>query len=270
LINYSAQNRLFKLQSLLMDVSVLHTVVVFLVVFLATVFSGMSGGGGGLIIVPFLLAVGLSPQQAIATTKFSGIGFSFGGIAAFKKKSFNNPLLLIYLIILGVFISLLVPTLFRSLSGNVFQIAIGIMMIALIPVTLSDKNGLKTVETSSTRKFIGGILIGVTFLLQGVFSSGVGILNNLVLMSFFGLKALDASAIQRVAVLALNAFIVISLATTTNFIIWQYAIAGAAAAFLGGYTGSRIALKRGERFAKYALAVFMLIAGVLLLVDAIK
>jgi uncharacterized membrane protein YfcA len=232
-----------------MDISVLHTAIVFAVVFLATIFSGMSGGGGGLIIVPFLIMVGLTPQQAIATTKFSGIGFSFGGMAAFKKKSFKNPLLLTYLIILAVFISLLVPTLFNALSGDFFQIAIGLLMIMLVPVTLSDKHGLKTVKTSSSRKIAGGFLLSITFLLQGVFSSGVGLLNNLVLMSFFGLKALDANAIQRV---------------------WQYAIAGIFAAAAGGYIGSNIALKRGERFAKYVLAIFMLIAGVMLLTDALK
>jgi uncharacterized membrane protein YfcA len=191
-----------------MDISVLNTAIVFAVVFLATIFSGMSGGGGGLIIVPFLIAVGLTPQQAIATTKFSGIGFSFGGIAAFKKKSFNNPLLLTYMIILAIFISLLVPTLFKALSGNAFQIAIGILMIA--------------------------------------------------------------NAIQRIVALALNSFIVISLILATNFIVWQYAIVGIVAATIGGYIGSNVALKRGEHFAKYVLAIFMLIAGIMLIVDSVK
>jgi uncharacterized membrane protein YfcA len=253
-----------------MDISVLNTAIVFAVVFLATIFSGMSGGGGGLIIVPFLIAVGLTPQQAIATTKFSGIGFSFGGIAAFKKKSFNNPLLLTYMIILAIFISLLVPTLFKALSGNAFQIAIGILMIALIPATISDKHGLRTAKTTFSRKIVGGSLLAVTLLLQGVFSSGVGLLNNLVLMSFFGLKALDANAIQRIVALALNSFIVISLILATNFIVWQYDIVGILAATIGGYIGSNVALKRGEHFAKYVLAIFMLIAGIMLIVDSVK
>jgi uncharacterized membrane protein YfcA len=253
-----------------MDISVLHTAVVFIVVFLATIFSGLSGGGGGVIIVPFLIIAGLTPQQAIATTKFAGIGFNFGGIAAFRKRSFNNPMLLIFLVIIAAFISLLVPAIFKSLSGSAFQVAIAILMIALVPITLRSKNGLKTVKTSQVRKFVGGILISFTFLIQGVFSSGTGILNNLVLMSFFGLKVLDANAIQRVVALVLNGFIVVALALTTNFIVWQYAFAGILASFAGGYIGSRIALKRGEKFAKYALAIFMLIAGVMLLVDTAK
>jgi uncharacterized membrane protein YfcA len=253
-----------------MDISVLHVLAVFIVVFLSGILSGMTGGGAGMIIVPFLIAVGLTPQQSIATTKFCGIGFSFGGIAAFKKKSFKHPVLLVYLTVLAIAISLVVPTLFKALSGNVFQIAIGLMMIALVPITLYGKQGVKTRKRNYTQKTYGALLLVITFLLQGVFSSGVGILNNLVLMSFFGMKALDASAIQRVSALVLNGFIVITLALTTNFIIWQYAIAGIVASFLGGYIGSNIAIKRGEKFAKYALAAFMFIAGVMLLVDALR
>jgi uncharacterized membrane protein YfcA len=253
-----------------MDISVFHTAVVFMVVFFATIFSGMSGGGGGLIIVPFLIAVGLSPQQSIATTKFAGIGFSVGGIAAFKGRSFKNRLLLLYLIVLAIIISLIVPTLFKSISGEAFQVAIGILMIALVPFNLKSKQGLKTTKTTFPKKIVGGFLIAITFLLQGVFSSGIGLLNNFVLMAFFGLSALDASAIQRVAVLFLGSLIVITLATTTTFIIWQYAFAGLIASLAGGYIGSRIALKKGEKFAKVTLSIFMLVAGVLLLADAVK
>jgi uncharacterized membrane protein YfcA len=253
-----------------MDISVLKILIVFIAVFFASVLSGLSGGGGGIIIVPFLIAAGLTPQQAIATTKFSGIGFSLGGIAAFKKKSFKNPVLLVYLMILALLISLIVPPLFKALSGDIFQIALGLIMIGLIPITLSSKLGLRTKRTKQSQKFYGGILIGFTLLLQGIFSSGVGLLNNLVLMSFFGLKALDANAIQRVTGLVLNTFIVITLATTTNFIIWQYAVAGIIASFAGGYIGSGIAIKRGQRFAKYALAAFMLLAGIFLIWEAIN
>jgi uncharacterized membrane protein YfcA len=251
-----------------MDISVLHTAIVGVVVLLASVVSGMSGGGGGLIIVPFLIAVGLGPQQAIATTKFAGIGFSFGGIAAFKKRSFKNGVLLIYLIILAALISLLVPPLFKAISGQAFQVAIGIMMIVLAPITFMGKQGLKTNKTTFRKKTLGGLLLGFTFLLQGVFSSGVGLLNSFVLMSCFGLSALDTSAILRVAVLVLNTSVVIALIATTKFIVWQYAAVGLVASFAGGYIGSKIALRRGEKFAKLALAIFMLIAGILLLIDA--
>jgi hypothetical protein len=252
-----------------MDVNVLQVIGVFTVVLGASTFSGMSGGGGGVIIVPFLIALGLSPQQAIATTKFGGFGVSFGSIAAFKKKAFENTRLVIYLMLMAALISLAVPVIFNHLSGNTFQLVIGIIMLALIPNSLSKKHGIMQQQTSRIRKIVGSFLLAIVFLLQGVFSSGVGSLNNMVLSSFFGLTALQAASVRRFASLALNTFIVISLIFTTNFIVYQYAFAAFTASLIGGYLGARIALKKGNQFTKYALAGFMFISGVVLLVTAI-
>jgi uncharacterized membrane protein YfcA len=209
------------LQLVPMSLDIFHVFAVFAFVFLASIFSGMAGGGGGMITIPFLIALGLSPQQAIATNKFIGFG-----------------------------------------------VAIGIIMLALIPVVLSEKNGLRQIQTSKMRKIIGGIFIAVVFLFQGLFSSGIGSLNNIVLMSFFGLPALTANAVRRVSTMALNTFIIITLIATTNFIIAKYAVAGISAGLIGSYIGSRMALKRGEKFAKYALALFMLVSGIILLLTA--
>lgn len=253
-----------------MDISVVQIATVFIVALFASILSGMAGGGGGLIVVPFYIAFGLNPQQAIATAKFNVFGFSFGGIAAFKKKSFARPKLLGYLMVLALVISLIVPFIFSSLSGNFFQVAIGAMMIVLIPFILIEKSGIKARKTSRSKKTVGGVLAAFIFLLQGIFSSGIGSLNNLVLMYFYGLTSLEASALMRVASLALNTLIIVTLVLATDFIIWEYAIAGTIASFIGSYIGSRIAIKEGERFAKYALVMFMLISGIVLLAEGLN
>ena len=104
--------------------------------------------------------------------------------------------------------------------------------------------------------------------MQGVFSGGVGSLNNILLISFFGLSTLQANATRRVVTLALNTFVVIALAVTTDFIIFQLAVVGIIGSFIGGYIGSHIAIRKGEMFAKYALAAFMLVSGIILLLTA--
>ena len=43
--------------------------VIFLVTFVASILSGMAGGGGGFIITPFYIAVGLTPQQVVNAFK---------------------------------------------------------------------------------------------------------------------------------------------------------------------------------------------------------
>ncbi|MBX4188923.1 hypothetical protein KW792_02375, partial [Candidatus Saccharibacteria bacterium] len=55
---------------------------VFAVVFGTSILSGMAGGGGGFIITPFLIAIGLTPQQSIATGKVGALGLDTGSLAA--------------------------------------------------------------------------------------------------------------------------------------------------------------------------------------------
>ncbi len=251
-----------------MEVQAWQIFVVFWLTLGASVFSGMAGGGGGFIVLPILIALGLSPQQAVATNKLSAFGLGFGSIAAFKKKSFSNPRLLAFFVGLAALVSLFVPHIFRQLSGKTFQLLLAIIILALIPLVISERSGLEQKATSTTKKAIGTLLIIIVLFLQGLFSGGMGSLNNVLLISFFGLSALQANAMRRVVTLALNAFIVIALVATTHFIIYKLALAGMAGSFIGGYLGSRVAIQKGEKFAKYALATFMLVSGIWLLASA--
>ena len=51
-----------------------------------------------------------------------------------------------------------------------------------------------------------------------------------------------------------------------GFLIWQYAVAGFLGGVLGAHIGTRYALKKGEVFAKYALATMSLVGAIVLLV----
>lgn len=251
-----------------MDVHAWQIVAVFFLTLGASTFSGMAGGGGGFIVLPVLIALGLTPQQAVATNKLSAFGIGFGSIAAFKKRAFSNPRLLAFLVVLAAVISLFVPHIFRQLSGKNFQVILAIIILSLIPIVVSEKHGLEKQITSLGKKFVGTLLMAIVLFVQGVFSGGIGSLNNILLISFFGLSTLQANATRRVVTLALNTFIVAALIATTHFIIYKLALSGMAGSFIGGYAGSHIAISKGERFAKYALATFMLISGIWLIVSA--
>jgi uncharacterized membrane protein YfcA len=78
--------------------------VVFGVTFIASLLSGMTGGGGGFIITPFLIAIGLTPQQSIATGKLGALGLDAGAIAAFRGriKQYKNFTFFLMLIAIAV------------------------------------------------------------------------------------------------------------------------------------------------------------------------
>lgn len=243
-------------------------IAVFFLTLGASTFSGMAGGGGGFIVLPIFIALGLSPQQAVATMKLGAFGVGSGAITAFRKKSFENRKLLACLMALAFIVSLFVPHIFRQLNSKTFQFILGAIILVLIPVILSEKRGLVQKSTSLTQKTVGSLLMVIVLFLQGVFSGGIGSLNNILLISFFGLTTLQANAMRRVITMALNTFVVIALVATTHFIVYKLAVSGLFGGFIGGYIGSHFALKKGEKFAKYALAAFMLVSGIVLLATA--
>jgi uncharacterized membrane protein YfcA len=249
-----------------MDVSLWQVAVVFVVVLCSCILSGMAGGGAAFVTIPFMIALGLTPQQAIAISKFSSFGIGFGATAVFKKRAFKARKLMVSLMILAILISLLVPHIFNTLSGGTFRLIIGLIILSAIPLVLKGRYGLEARPATRSRKAVGGVLLAIVLLVQGVFS-GANILVNIILISFFGLSTLDANAMKRITSIMLNIFIVGALILTTNFIVYKLAIAGLMASFIGGYIGSHLALRKGERFARYTLVFIMVISGISLLVD---
>ncbi|HKX23996.1 MAG TPA: TSUP family transporter, partial [Candidatus Saccharimonadales bacterium] len=93
---------------------------------------------------------------------------------------------------------------------------------------------------------------------------GVATLLFLPMMFLMGMSALQASAIRRVLMVA-NALIAFCFVLPQGFIIWSFALASLVGCYIGGYIGTKIALRKGDQFVKYALATVMISSGIVLL-----
>lgn len=241
--------------------------VIFLVTFVASVLSGMAGGGGGFIITPFLIATGLTPLQSIATGKLGALGLDTGAIAAFRRQKFKHGRLLGLLIFTAIVLGAISGFTIRHIGNQNLQLIIGIMNLAMIPVLFIRHHALKSRRLNLVFQIFGYAAIVAAMLLQGIFSSGVGSLINVFLILFFGTTALQASFLKRKASLVGDMVIFLSL-ISTHLINYRFGLIIAAAGLSGGYMGSKFALHEGERFARYALMAFMLVSGVWLLASA--
>ena len=106
---------------------------VFLVTFLASVMSGMAGGGGSFIITPFYILIGLTPQQAVATGKFGGFGLTIGAVAAFKERMLTHKRLSILVMALAAVVGLSASFLLQRINNHSLQLVMGLLMLAMIP-----------------------------------------------------------------------------------------------------------------------------------------
>lgn len=242
-------------------------VLVFVVGAAASTLSGMAGGGGSFIITPFLILIGLTPQQAVATGKFGSFGLSAGAVAAFRSRFLENKKFSLFIITLSTLCGLVASLLLRSINNRSLQLVMGILMLAMLPFMVMKNRGLSRLGVSSVGKSAGTVLLTAVLLLQGILSGGIGSLVSAIFIIFFGLSALEANVMKRKSSIVLNTVVVVAL-FGSGLINFSYGFAGMAGGLIGGYAGSRIAIKKGENFARYALMLFMSVSGVWLIVSS--
>jgi len=240
---------------------------VFFVALIASIMSGMTGGGGSFILTPFYILIGLTPQQAVATGKFGGFGMSLGAVAAFRERMLQNKRLSLFVMVLAAIIGVIASLLLQEINNSILQLLIGFMMLAMVPFMIFKARKVLRKNASSVEKVIGISLLALVLLLQGLLSSGVGSLISAIFIIFFGMSALEANIMKRKTSLLITGVMTLLL-LGSGLINFKYGFAGMAGGLFGGYIGSRIALKKGESFARYAMLMFMTVSGVWLVATA--
>ena len=232
---------------------------------LSGIVSGISGGGGAMLMIPAFIFTGLPPQVAVATAKMSGLGGDFGGLQAFIKSGHIRKDIIKVMIPIAIIIGLITPLVFAAIDGKEFQIALAIFMILMLPTLFIKKKTLKA--PTRKHKVIGYSLYSVVLFLQGIFSGGVGSLAVYVLTLLFGTSKIETMATRRAVVAVMSPIAVVAL-FIGGFIHVGLGLAGLITAFIGTYIGTKIILKRGEQFVTIVLAVTILISSIVLLVTA--
>lgn len=238
--------------------------VIFAVTFVASILSGMTGGGGGYVITPFLIAIGLTPQQSVATIKIWALGMDSGSITAYRSRKTKNKGLALALIAVSVPVALATILILRRLPNENLQVAMGALNLLMIPILFIRHHEVKSQRRHELLQAFGFALIICLMLLQGIFASGVGSLINVVLIAVFGVSVLETNLIKRKASLVSDLIVIVGLAGS-GLINFEYGLIGAAGGLTGGFIGSRFSLHEGEKFARYALMVFMTASGIWLI-----
>lgn len=227
-------------------------------------FSGIVGGGGSLIMTPLLMALGLSPAQAVATGKISGLAQTTGSLHGLRKVKTSSKKRMIGIAIMALIIGLIAPFFIRGLDSDFYRIAIGVLLLLMIPVLIYKKVGLHTLETTLLRRRIGYFCLAGALALQAVFAAGMGMLVPIVLMSLLGMTALEANVTKRWANLVTGVVIAIGV-IVSGLVVWQFAAVGLFTAFAGASIGSRIAVKKGNSFVMTIMIGLIFVSAVWLI-----
>lgn len=236
--------------------------------FLSSIVSGIAGAGGGFIMTPLNIFLGLSPAQSVATGKISGLTVTLGSLSGLQKAHGKaSRRRIIPVVALALVVGLLVPFVIESLDPSSYRIIMGVLLIITVPLLLKKKIGLEHKQVSKRKKVVGGGLLALALFLQGVFSGGLGALVNVVLMGMLGMTALEANITKRWSQLALNTMIVVGV-IGSGLIVWKVALIGVITTFTGGFIGGRVAVKKGDTFILDVLALISIVSAIFLIVGA--
>lgn len=228
--------------------------------------SGMSGGGGAMLMIPAFIFTGLPPQTAVATAKLSGLGGDFGGLFTFIKSGKIRKDIIRVMIPIAIIIGLTTPLVFAAVESRGFQIALAVFMILMLPTLFLKKKIVKS--PSRERRLVGYSLYSIVLFLQGIFSGGVGSLAVYVLNLLFGTSKIETVATRR-AVVAVMSPIAVTALFIGGFINIGLGLVGLVTAYVGTLMGTKIILKRGEMFVSITMAIVILASSIALLVTAL-
>jgi uncharacterized protein len=234
-------------------------------------------GGGGLITVPALLAVGLPPQVALATNKGqAAFGAISSAVSFWTKKEIDRDRALLAFVMgflgsfLGARILLLVrPEPLKPVVLVLLMMAAGLVLYPRKKPSKDDDGkrkmplarGGRGSESSNDsavparenkREWARAALVMIAFgvgFYDGFFGPGTGSILIVLFANVFGDTLTRASGNAKVVNLASNlaALLMFSIKGT---VLWYIAAPMAVANALGAFVGARIAVKGGDRFVR--------------------
>lgn len=222
------------------------------------------GGGGGLITVPALLAVGLPPHMVLATNKGQSVFGSFSALTRYTHAGLVDRAAARVAFPLALGASALGALLAISLRASILGPTILVLLVAAtLAVTFARPSEAANAPGGSSRRIVwvmaaGAVLIGAY---DGFFGPGSGTLWIALYVGLGRLPLARATADAKVVNFASNAAAVAVFAHG-GLVLWKAALPMAASQVFGGFLGAHLAIRRGDKFIR---AVVLLVAASLVI-----
>lgn len=233
--------------------------LIFLLGVVTSFLSNIAGGGGELIMLPTLLALGVNPLHAIGSGKLGGFGLIIGSNLSSHRKGVVRK---------DYFKPLLVAVLISSIAGpliafNISEQAVKIVIVTLIVIAavvaiiswhLADHE--RRVKRWQRRAGYA-VYTATTTMLSG-FGSGIGLLNTYVLIALLGMSPIQAISTRRYMGLVGLPIQTLPFIISGN-IDYQISLALFFGTLIGSYFGLNTAIKQGNVFVKRMMAAVSLL-----------
>ncbi len=236
-----------------MEFSAEIALLLFFVAMLAGIIDAIAGGGG-LIVIPALLATGLPPDGAIATNKIGGIAGSTAATLHFlrmRQIDIKNSRWMA----LGAFTgSLAGAVALTQVDSSVLSRLIPILLIGFaLYFLLSPKVGAQDRKARISAAAYALVLAPILGFYDGFFGPGTGTFLAISLVTLLGFNLVKATAHTKLLNLSSNLSSVLFFALNGN-IVWAFGMPLLAGQWIGGAIGARLVIRQGHRLIKIVMS----------------
>jgi uncharacterized protein len=236
----------------------LVTLPTLLLLVLAAFFAGAMdaiAGGGGLIMVPALLAAGLPPHLALGTNKGQSLFGSFAAAIRYGRAGLVDWRIARATFPMAFLGSLAGAALVLVISPHVLRpVVLALLIAAAVLVTVVRPRGDGERNQHKQGAWVrAGLIALVVGTYDGFFGPGAGSFFIAGFVTLLGLSMARASADAKVANFASN-IAAAAIFAQRGVVIWAIALPMAAGQLMGGFLGAHVAVRRGDRLIR---AVFL-------------
>ncbi|MDD5556642.1 MAG: sulfite exporter TauE/SafE family protein [bacterium] len=218
-------------------------------------FANTLAGSGSLITLPLLILAGLPPTVANGTNRVAVLLQSVVAAGAFRRHGLLDLPRDLRAAIPAVAGALLGAWIASGLGEEIMRRAIGVMMLAMLPVLAADPNRWvrgRSPAGPAPRAWSRFALFFAIGAYGGFIQAGVGIfiVAGLVLCGGYDLMRGTAVKVLIVLCLTLCALVVF---VARGQVAWEPGLVLAAGTMLGAWTAARLAIRGGAGFVRWAL-----------------
>lgn len=222
-------------------------------------------GGGGLITLPVLLAIGILPSTAVATNKVGAVGGSFSAALHFIRKR-HVTLRAAIPHILSVFWGAVLGAVAVSyISAHILMLMIPFMLIGFALFFLLSPNvGVKESRARLSASLFIGVVCPCLGFYDGFCGPGTGTLMVMACVMLQGFSMLKATAMAKVLNATSNGASLLFF-IFYGHILWEIGVVMLAGQIIGGNLGARIAISKGQRVIRILMVIVSIVMSTKLL-----
>ena len=223
-------------------------------------------GGGGLLTVPALLSVGLSPVAAFATNKVQSVVGTAMATATYWRRGYIDLRSLLPAIAATFAGAFLGATTVRAIDTSLLSFAVPIALI-LVAGYFTFAPQLTDADRHARLRFslfvpLMGFVVGYY---DGILGPGTGSFFTMGFVTLFGLGVTRAAGHTKALNLVSNLG-ALALFIPAGDVVWPVAIVMALGQVLGGYLGALTGIRFGARLIRPMVVAISVILALRLLV----